>query len=594
MAEIVKLINSIDGWTLTRDVDFSLLNKSITNPWVVEWLIPTQAGGAGTDITVWTGEAFVKVTRTSVTPNEVFYVVFRNTVEKVLTVWNNKKIFIEIETANINNPTNNTSPTGENIWSIKIDDNYPSDNFLKLGETDWSGLLNILSKEDLNIKWIWPTITNKTILEDVNIWDAIGYSQIWINSTEILSSNNPDYIQTIKVSDNKIVSAYIWLSWFWTARVWTISWNTITWWGETTFESAVCSSVRISLIDTDKVFIAYVDEWNSDAVTGVVWDISWNVIAFWTAVSSWLTNSNSNIYYIWLSKANTNKVFVASQNFWNGRWIVATISWNTITWWASLQYVASNQQYASCVYISDDKCLLLYRLSWSWIKAIVVSISWTVPSYWTIFSTSWLFQTSVEWVLIDTDKVAIIKNNTSTNWVSILTISWTNISEWTVLSLWNWWNNQFNLWIEKVSETSFIAWYWHSAQVFNVSWTDIIWTWETLIDTMTDKSFALYDTDKVSMIYKSSWTDGNTNLLNIQPWYRLATSNWIFIWFAKETVSSWNQLNILTSWIENNQAWLSIWDLYYIWQVNWTISMSGTVLVWKAISESELIINNGF
>lgn len=167
MAEIVKLINSIDGWTLTRDVDFSLLNKSITNPWVIEWLLPNQNGGAGTDITVWTGEALVKVTRTSVTPNEVFYVVFRNTVEKVLTVWNNKKIFIEIESVNINTPSNNTSPTGQNIWSIKIADDYPTDNFLKLWETDWSWLL---STDVFEFQTIKQDVLNKSTYSASSTW----------------------------------------------------------------------------------------------------------------------------------------------------------------------------------------------------------------------------------------------------------------------------------------------------------------------------------------------------------------------------------------------------------------------------------------
>ncbi len=180
MAQIVKLINSVDGWTLTRDTDFSLLNKSISNPWVVEWLVPTQGGGAGTDITVWTGEALVKVTRTSVTPNEVFYVVFRNTVEEILTVWNNKKIFIEIETVNINTPSNNTSPTGENIWSIKIDDNYPSDNFLKLWETDWSGLLSNHVFEFQTLKQ--DVVTKSFSAESTNGTDSYTITIPWITA----------------------------------------------------------------------------------------------------------------------------------------------------------------------------------------------------------------------------------------------------------------------------------------------------------------------------------------------------------------------------------------------------------------------------
>lgn len=66
-----------------------------------------------------------------------------------------------------------------------------------------------------------------------------------------------------------------------------------------------------------------------------------------------------------------------------------------------------------------------------------------------------------------------------------------------------------------------------------------------------------------------------------------------FIWFANETITSWNAINVNTSWVDSNQSWLTTWEPYYLSNTPWSISTSSwtnLVKVGKAISTSEIEI----
>lgn len=187
MSEIVKLINSTEWWTLTRDVDFSLLWKSLLTGWVIEWLALTQSWWAWTDITLWSWEAFVEVTRDNVTPNEEFIVVYRNTDNVILTAWNNKKIFIEIEANNVNNPDLNIEQDWTNIWSVKIADTLPTKNYLLLAETDWTWLLTLVDNKIKTKRVGWNLVLTPSITDlDANYtfdWTEINNTQFNVDTT---------------------------------------------------------------------------------------------------------------------------------------------------------------------------------------------------------------------------------------------------------------------------------------------------------------------------------------------------------------------------------------------------------------------------
>lgn len=113
----VALIN----WkNINQDSDLSKILESITTFWVVKGLeVQTNK------ITTWYW--FIEIERDWKT----LFILFENTeVLDIDTTWT-KKIFIEINSANIND-WNINNEVWSNIWEIKIADDYPNKNYLKL------------------------------------------------------------------------------------------------------------------------------------------------------------------------------------------------------------------------------------------------------------------------------------------------------------------------------------------------------------------------------------------------------------------------------------------------------------------------------
>jgi len=66
-----------------------------------------------------------------------------------------------------------------------------------------------------------------------------------------------------------------------------------------------------------------------------------------------------------------------------------------------------------------------------------------------------------------------------------------------------------------------------------------------------------------------------------------------FIWFAKETKNSWQQIKIQTAWVNSNQSSLTIWADYYLSNTAWEISdtpWTNYVRVWKDVNSSSIEI----
>lgn len=67
-----------------------------------------------------------------------------------------------------------------------------------------------------------------------------------------------------------------------------------------------------------------------------------------------------------------------------------------------------------------------------------------------------------------------------------------------------------------------------------------------------------------------------------------------FVWFATQTVTSWNWIKIDTSGVNSTQSLLTTWIKYYLSNTAWTISTTPwnrTVCVWFALSSSQLLID---
>ena len=111
---------------LNQDYDLSKIFQSLALSWVWEWL----------QVINWKvtpGYAFINISR----DQESFSVLFQNTSDVIIdTTWT-KKVFIELDQSKIDDWSSNNS-NGTWIWEIKIADNYPISNYVKLASiTSW-------------------------------------------------------------------------------------------------------------------------------------------------------------------------------------------------------------------------------------------------------------------------------------------------------------------------------------------------------------------------------------------------------------------------------------------------------------------------
>lgn len=109
--------------------------------------------------------------------------------------------------------------------------------------------------------------------------------------------------------------------------------------------------------------------------------------------------------------------------------------------------------------------------------------------------------------------------------------------------------------------------------------TSAYWNGSSWVANNVDHVFNITSEDRPAWYYKANASDSNK-------------SN--FIWFANETVTSGNTVNINTSWIDVNQTTLTLGDEYYLSNTPWAIEVTpwtNSVKVGKAISATELEIH---
>jgi len=66
-----------------------------------------------------------------------------------------------------------------------------------------------------------------------------------------------------------------------------------------------------------------------------------------------------------------------------------------------------------------------------------------------------------------------------------------------------------------------------------------------------------------------------------------------FVWFATNTISSWWNVVVDTSWISNTQSWLTAWSNYYLTSTAWAISTTAwtnIAHIWTAISWNLILL----
>ena len=548
MAESVKLINSIDGWTLTRDVDFSLFSKAVSNAWVVEWLSPTQVGWAGTDINIPAWEALVKVTRTSVTPNEIFYVVYRNTSDVILTSWNNKKIFIEIEQTNINTPSNNTSPTGENIGSVKIADNYPSDNFLKLWETDWVWLLSVDVLEFYTIK---QQVATKSNYGESNTWnDSYEISIPWINSyfdwlkLEVKADVANTGACTLNVNwlGTKAVKKQQWtvdlIDWDWGINgIATLVYNsTLDVWQ---FEGEVVNIIKSEVPSSSSDIILwetvsawdslYIDSWDSKAYKTDALDS--NKINFvWFAWISWILDETIKLNTSWVDWSQSG--LIIGSDYYLSQLLVQEL-FNQVSWWSSGAF-------------DTDVYSKFWQEITPWVNWRLLNFTFNVKKVWNPVNMTCKVYDVTKTILIWTAK------NELTNvdvWTSLteftFNFSWLILNSWTkyFIEVDMWTTNSSNYYKFDFKNSNVYSW------GFPYRWNGSSWASSTTWD--------MYFKYNISNWWTWIWNISTTPWTNSVKVWKAISSNEILIDTFNNSDLNWEITSIATTWsvVLGNAEW---------------------------------------
>ncbi len=95
-------------------------------------------------------------------------------------------------------------------------------------------------------------------------------------------------------------------------------------------------------------------------------------------------------------------------------------------------------------------------------------------------------------------------------------------------------------------------------------------------------------------LYLSNWAWSRTSGRVYKATSVLTTYSdaWNFIWFATETITSWNNIIVSTAWINSNQSGLTNSSKYYLTSTPWSISTTYSLFkVWRAVSATQILIN---
>lgn len=138
MAELVGAINGANN--ANRDAHFAAAASHVLTQGAVSGLVVSETS-------VSAGIALVSITRTSVSPAETFLVPFYLTAAKTISTGANKKIYVRIDAAKVNDPAQITDPLGAGVGSVEVGASWPAGNYVKLAETNGSGVVSTSTRE---------------------------------------------------------------------------------------------------------------------------------------------------------------------------------------------------------------------------------------------------------------------------------------------------------------------------------------------------------------------------------------------------------------------------------------------------------------
>ena len=496
---------------ITYDKDLSQYFLSLANSWIISWLEVQN-----NKVLAW--KAIIKVTRSNW---EEIAVVFELTEDLVIDTSGDKKVYIEINQANIDDGTNNSEDWAW-IWEIKTWTSYPSTNYLALASIIWwiitdertfiqikDSILNWANANELNfnnltkdinttwtitankLKWDWSEITwivaeatatqiEVTAGEDLSAWDTVRlwrwlvteriYTDNWWTTWTISSST--EYYQTFTPNE------------WWVLRNWEMLLKTYSSWSTDVYlelydslGNLIWTSNTITL--TSVQYYTYTFPWTINLNKGETYKIQFRIVS-WDSLyyyhiddsySWWIFSYDSTKdllmdFYIDLTE-NVWDVFktdASDINKINFVWFVneTVTSWNTLK--VNTSWVDNNQNFEI--------------LNWE-IRYIRDWLNWSTSNVWN----HWVEIQAIEtwtWTNLALSK-SITSNNTIIN-SSVITDWDTNSANYSSGVSWTLQYVEIDLWAEYSLDKIQVWHYYDDWRTYYKTRTQISKDWKIWFD----------------------------------------------------------------------------------------------------------------
>lgn len=246
------------------------------------------------------------------------------------------------------------------------------------------------------------------------------------------------------------------------------------------------------------------------------------------------------------------------------------VAWESIWPWVQVQNNLEFMQYSTTL---QSLWQSFTTVAWWLLTSIAMNIKKTWTPTWNL--TCYIYTdtdlATVYWTSSNTISVGWLSTSYASqtfNFASLYLAAWT-VYRFKISSDWaNSTSNYVQIW-ENGNNYAGGVWYSiNSTNTWTTAWSSRdIWFTATLVTNS-----------------ETSWRVYRTNATN---WYQI----W-FIWFARQTVTVGNTLQIDTA-LTKNQSWLTPVTDYYLWNTVWTISTSpwtNSKKVWKSLSATEIAI----
>lgn len=545
---------------ITYDKDFTAWFVALLNQFVASWFWVSWTW-ASAEILPW--KALIECTRSN---GEKIMSFFENTENVPVDMTGTKKIYIEVTQAKIDDWSLNAED-GTGIAIIKTGASYPENNYMPL----YSIVSWIVTNE-------MPTMTIKSVNVD---WKIIQdkWSDIASASTVDLTSATWN---TVHVTGTTSITS------FWNVQAWAIFNIIFDWSLELTHNATslmLPTWANIQTLAWDSMII--VSEWS--------WN--WKVVLYqrynWSPLVSTTVASTISSWTAWENITSWNALV-----YWY-KWLTYTFDWTTID--TAVWTVTANVTQNNSLLIMAPKNSAIFARKAETVQNFNESIDiefdlttaiWGWLDTWNVFGRFCIYFDASNYITAYI-RLNDYSNNTAV-WIQVVQ-GGSSVYNVEGANFWTWgsFTKKMKLIYNKITG-GVKLFYWEVWQTPTIQvWTEYItsftWTYK-LVLTESDSSNAYMTT----YVYLDNLS---FTLLWTKYILKSNASNeyWLdFIWFAKNTISSWWTVNFDTAWVNNAQTWLTAWVKQYLTNTPWVIwstPWSNIVEVWLALNTTDILIN---